>query len=201
MNIVVVNGDSYKRPFRHLGNTDYTDVETADLIVFTGGEDVTPALYGAEPDPRTHNNPARDEREVDIYTRAIAANVPCVGICRGAQFLCVMNGGSLYQHINNHARYDTHKIVVNSLYSDVPFDYDVDVTSTHHQMMRPEGDHLLLGWAENIAFEDGSKEPEVVYWPNTKCLGVQFHPEYMHSDSSGYKYFQELLSHFILGEA
>lgn len=39
-------------------------------------------------------------------------------------------------------------------------------------------------------------EPEVVYYPDTKSLAVQCHPELMDSSSSGWQYFQSLLEEY-----
>lgn len=67
-----------------------TNSEEADLLQFTGGEDVTPALYGEGKHPTTDNNPDRDAFESDVYHYYI--DKPKAGICRGGQFLNVMNG-------------------------------------------------------------------------------------------------------------
>lgn len=85
----IVNGSSeYSRLFQELGFTIEPSVlndklEPVDLIVFTGGEDVTPSLYGAKNHPATFNNARRDVFEQEIFTNAVLNNIPMVGICRG----------------------------------------------------------------------------------------------------------------------
>jgi hypothetical protein len=83
-------------------------------------------------------------------------------------------------------------------------------------MMIPKRNYELLGWAENLAtfYEGGGKidipkhmgnlfdgpvlkEPDCIWWHDTNCLGVQYHPEYMNKDSDGWKYFQMLLKKYF----
>lgn len=112
-----------------------------------------------------------------------------VGICRGAQLLNVMNGGKLHQHVTGHGT--SHRMRTLT-------DDEFRVTSTHHQMMIPAEDHQLLGYAIDIAFAGSQPEPEVVWYPRTKSMCVQFHPERLEETSAGYQYFQKLLKDFIL---
>jgi gamma-glutamyl-gamma-aminobutyrate hydrolase PuuD len=74
---------------------------------------------------------------------------------------------------------------------------EIMVTSTHHQMMIPEGRYDMLAWAFNRAFKE-ELEPEVVYYPDTRCLAVQYHPEYMPRNTAGWQYFQTLIKEYIL---
>src|SRR5690606_36449796 len=73
-----------------------------DLICFTGGADVSAELYGEE-NTYSFCDPERDEEERIIYDMALAHGIPMVGICRGGQFLNVMNGGKMIQHIEGHS--------------------------------------------------------------------------------------------------
>ena len=66
------------------------DIDTADIVMFTGGEDVTPALYGAKAHPATYCDPERDEYETEMFKK-VRSDQFVIGICRGSQFLCVMN--------------------------------------------------------------------------------------------------------------
>lgn len=212
-NILVLDepGSIYTAPFKEHGNIfyDVNSVENADLIVFTGGADVSPELYGDEKHPHTQTDFARDKRERVLFNQGYIMAIPMVGICRGAQLLNVMNNGALIQHVNNHAIGGTHTINTHE-------GETLQVTSTHHQLIVPrEGN--LVAWATDTAalFETGGTlspqelldpykqpdghfmEPEVIYWPRTNSLGVQYHPEYMNRDSEGWKYFQTLLHKYI----
>ena len=64
-------------------NTELKRAKTADLIMFTGGEDVTPALYEEERGSYTHSSLKRDEYEAQFFNMAIKNNIPMIGICRG----------------------------------------------------------------------------------------------------------------------
>lgn len=160
----------------------------AKLVYFDGGEDVSPELYGDKTLPQTYNNYKRDLKEAKVYSLAKHLGIPCLGVCRGAQFLTAMQpGGSIIQDVSGHTLYNTHKIKL------LNTSKTIEVTSTHHQMMYPfNTNHELLAVSENLShyYKVGSKEdvkeliskhgePEVVYYPDTKCLAIQGHPEYI----------------------
>jgi len=213
--LVLDNEDSvYDRPFMEHGTIIHNanKLEDADLVVFTGGHDVSPYLYGDSKHPLSSCSSPRDNKEQDTFTKAYIMSIPMVGICRGAQFLNVMNNGLMLQHVDNHSIGGTHRMLTKE-------GRELNVTSTHHQLMIPnEGE--IIGWSAGLVqtYETGGKlnrleitkpfrqqggfviEPEVVYWERTGALGVQYHPEYMNPDSDGWLYFQELLKRYIFNE-
>ena len=199
MKILIVGNRSYAKPFEDFGEIidDWNhDIYDADAIVFTGGHDITPALYGQDKDARTQNDEKRDMIEAGLYQIAKVRGIPMFGICRGSQFLTVMNGGQLHQHVNNHGLSGTHEITTVA-------GETLAVTSTHHQMMNLE--HLvaghqyeLLAWADNLASMGEHEEPEAVLFYDGKALAVQFHPEYMPKHSRGWEYYQELVHTHLL---
>ncbi|MFF2275136.1 gamma-glutamyl-gamma-aminobutyrate hydrolase family protein [Agromyces sp. NPDC058126] len=75
-------------------------LSTLDGLIVSGGADVDPARYGQVPHPRT-GAPRRDRDawEDALLTAAIEAELPFLGICRGAQMLNVALGGTLVQHL------------------------------------------------------------------------------------------------------
>jgi GMP synthase-like glutamine amidotransferase len=200
MNIFIINGSSqYSSLFTSMGHTVTEDPQEAELAVFTGGSDVTPFMYGDQKHPRTGNSVQRDELERYYFNAFHAHNVPMVGICRGAQLLNVMSGGRMYQHVDKHC--GDHAI------TDLETGETVEVSSTHHQMMMPSTDGLLVAssalggsreWYDGqVARKDISQEDiEVVYYKNTNCLCFQPHPEF-----DGYpkmrEYFKGLLSKYL----
>nr|KGA06405.1 MAG: glutamine amidotransferase [actinobacterium acMicro-1] len=75
-------------------------VSRLDGLLLPGGKDVDPARYGQTPHETT-DEPRRDRDSLEDYllTAAIEANLPLLGICRGAQILNVHQGGNLVQHL------------------------------------------------------------------------------------------------------
>jgi len=180
----------------------------ADLVQFTGGADVSPAMYGEAPHPRTYSESGRDVRERRLYAEVQELGLPCVGICRGGQFLNVMNGGSMYQHVDGHAIGGLHVM------TDTQTGEKLLTTSTHHQMMRPAEDGLVVATANEATFKenmDGDKvivtdpvgmqnsdDVEVVYYEGTNTLCHQGHPEYMEPEHESVVYFFNLLGYLGL---
>lgn len=155
----------------------------AEMVVFTGGADVNPSLYEAEVHPKTRMSPQRDVDECSLYRVAKKAQLPCVGICRGAQLLNVLNGGKLYQHVVGHL--GPHPVI------DEQTRLTFQVSSTHHQMMMRGPDVEVLAYAIGVA---GAKESclkkkvvvttddrvdyEALYYPETNDMCFQPHPEF-----------------------
>ncbi len=209
-----MNKDSKIKIYVVGGDTEYANwmlnhelvdsIEESDLVVFTGGEDVSPVLYGADKHVTTYNNPERDKYEVEEYKKAKALDKPCLGCCRGAQFLAVMSGSKLIQHQENKAA--RHPIKTYD-------DKTIWVTSTHHQNQYPfnlnTDDYRVLGWVEGNYRSDFHKggndeeldtpiEIDIAYYVKTKCLAIQNHPEFVYPPTSDrdkdmIEYMRELL--------
>jgi len=162
------------------------NMEDADLVLFTGGEDVTPLLYGDPKHPFTGNNYDRDLRETEKFKKAQELGKHVIGICRGSQFTCAMSGGRLVQHQENPHLY--HQIRTSD-------GKQITISSTHHQAMFPydmnKEDYKILAWTKDMLryHQDGNGqeminnrdlgEVEICYFPKTKVLGIQGHPEFM----------------------
>lgn len=190
--VYVVGGDrGIEKMFNEHPEFYTTEIfKDADLYCFTGGADVSPELYGAKAHPTTGTNRDRDLRERREFEDIIQTGRPMVGICRGSQFLCVMNGGSLYQDVDKHAIWGTHECFYEN---ENMYVTNYQVTSTHHQMQNPytsKNDFEIWGTAQLCTYRDSEKverkrlthrdhaDVEIVYWPETKSLGFQGHPEY-----------------------
>lgn len=175
------------RYFAEAGFERATNVDDADVVVFNGGVDVDPNLYGQERHRMTQTpNKERDAFETEVYKEAFLKGKFMFGICRGAQFLHVMNGGDLWQHVEGHTGVD-HWIY------DCEDDLFVKATSYHHQMLalnteidvlavckdqisrRFESDEFVL----TLGKEESAVEIEIEagYYKASKCLFVQGHPE------------------------
>lgn len=202
MNVYIVGGGrAYENMFLARGWTIVQSLGLADLIQFTGGEDVSPFMYGEKSHPTTHSCKTRDEHELHIYENHIG-NTPMAGICRGGQFLNVVNGGKLYQDVDRHAIGNTHhmKIVGGDT---------IQVTSTHHQMMRAglNGEVLAYGARSTVKehmgdegvvrVEDDEHDVEVVYYAKTKSLCFQPHPEFERAPQECTDYYFKLIEEMM----
>lgn len=154
-----------------------------EYLLLWGGVDISPAIYGQKPHPKTQRpNEQRDAKDTHAVSDAIQKGIPVIGVCRGAQLLCAMNGGTLYQHSDDHAC--SHAITTNE---GVTFDR---VTAGHHQVMNPAGNYVVYGYdgRECVAYDENDRPhtlvnaPEIIWYPDTKCLAIQPHPEWMPSD-------------------
>ena len=224
--VFIVSPDAaYIRMFTERGWIMVDNVKNADLVQFTGGEDVTPALYGEGPHRTTFNSVNRDMREQLIFRLAKANGVPMAGICRGGQFLNVMCGGSMWQDVDSHC--GQHDIL------DLSTLKVFKATSTHHQMMRVgEGGHILAVASEAyhkermVYFEgaDGDwsimsrsctpymdmlqmpkgvnvaedMDTEEVYYHSENALCFQPHPEFLGEDKLADIYFEYLDNYCFL---
>lgn len=169
------------------------EIRDADVVVFGGGADINPFLYGEN---RNRGTVVSYECDItDIKNLKLCGDFQSkVGICRGAQFLNVMvGGGKLYQHVSNHSLSGTHQMKLMQTKGYEHYSPLVDVTSTHHQMMIP-GDNGEVVYAANIALEkctDSSvqnyteagrvqiyDDPEVIRYYDRSTLCYQPHPEY-----------------------
>lgn len=176
------------------------DMEDADLVVFTGGADINPRYYGEVAHPKTYFNEKRDAFEIEHYIQAQALGKNCIGICRGLQLMCMMNGGRLIQDQDNPS---THPMQT--------FDGEtIPITSIHHQAAYPfdlpKEDYIILGWTEGMLHrhQDGygkemhpPVEVEMIYFPKSKSFGIQGHPEMMKTDSKTIQYLRNLLTNIL----
>jgi len=154
-------------------------VARLDALVVSGGPDVNPALYGAEPDPRT-DSPAheRDAWETALIEAALAAGVPFLGICRGHQLLNVVLGGTLVQHMDGHTKapgvFGTHTVTpVPGTYYASLVPEPTSVLTYHHQAV----DRLAPGLVASAHADDGTVEAVEAVGAGGWVLGVQWHPE------------------------
>ena len=192
--------------------TDNADVlrdiaSRLDGCIFTGGEDIDPAYYGAEADPKLEEtNPQRDVYDLTLLKLVTDRNVPVLGICRGLQLVNVALGGTLWQDLpTNHPSAVNHRpghsdpahsvsVVKGScLETLLGGDRPLQVNSQHHQGIRQLGLGLkVTGWSADSI-------PEVIEaWPNRPILAVQFHPEVFtaRGDTTFVKFF-----HFLVEKA
>jgi putative glutamine amidotransferase len=168
-------------------------LDRVDGICLSGGPDIDPANYGAEPHPELGpTEPPLDRFELAVARTADARGVPILAICRGTQALNVARGGTLHQHLpdlseeighrqRNPADQPSHAIEIEpgsrlsrALGDGAPVDGALEVNSFHHQAIDRIGDRLaIVARAADGTIEavEDSERPFLV--------GVQWHAETM----------------------
>lgn len=163
-----------------------------DLLLFTGGQDLRPVMYNKNY-PFITGSTIRDEWESAWYFWAVKNKVPMFGICRGMQLFTAMTGGTLIPDVDGH--YGSH--AVTTIGAELN---QFQVNSIHHQMCVPNKGAKLLAWAENIAFKGkGRVEPEALWFPHVRALGVQWHPEMMPTNSAATEFVYSQIKEHIIG--
>jgi putative glutamine amidotransferase len=159
-----------------------------DGLIISGGVDVDPASYGAEPHPETRGwTPERDAFEIALVRRAAELDMPVLGVCRGMQVMNVAFGGTLLQHLPETFGHEDHRRVPGNFDE---ADHDVSLApdslaataagqlrhttkSHHHQGVDEIGEGLVV--TGTSAIDD---LPEAIELPDRRfVLGVQWHPE------------------------
>jgi len=155
-----------------------------DGLVFSGGSDLDPELYGDEAHPETNGIVReRDDFELELMQAALAQDIPMLAICRGSQVLNVALGGGIEQHVPDRVGSDVHKETPGVFAEhDVEVVADTrlgsilgsrhDVKSHHHQGFGELG----AGLREAARAPDGTVE--ALEDPSRRfALGVLWHPE------------------------
>jgi putative glutamine amidotransferase len=163
-------------------------VRRLDGLVISGGADVSPPRYGADPHERTVKvRPDRDAWELALVTSALAQNLPLLGVCRGMQVMAVAAGGTLDQHTPDLVGHEEHnpggdvfgEISVTTTDASLAQSIlgpTVGVHCHHHQSVRSHPGYVATAHAADGTLE--AMEAEGAGPDGRFCLGVQWHPEF-----------------------
>lgn len=206
--LIVVSGhSSYGNPFYSFGRVTSSlrllikTPEEVEAVIFTGGEDVSPYLYEGVECGASYASAKRDDIEKKIFSFCKCHHIKMIGICRGLQFLNVMAGGKMYQHVDRHAGVN-HIVVYPALTEKHA------VNSLHHQMISLAENAIPIAkacpnrceWgidAYGKHTESPDQEMEAAVFPKDMSLGVQFHPEIMRTSDQGRIFFIEMVKDFL----
>jgi gamma-glutamyl-gamma-aminobutyrate hydrolase PuuD len=210
-------GHTYTDSIRHGGgipvilvpvDADEIDdvLDRVDGLLFTGGGDISPAAYGAEPEESVRGiNIERDTFEFELVRRARERKMPVMGICRGMQVINVALGGTLIQDLPSHTGVHDHDVAGEGVYephlqAEVAVGTRLStvvgaglhsINSIHHQAVDELGEGLSVvasaidGTVEAIDHADTE-------WP---FIAVQWHPEFlaMRDDGTSHELFAALV--------
>lgn len=158
-------------------------------VLFSGGQDIHPSLYGKQEYVRefslTDIDEARDESEIRIAEKVFANRIPVLGICRGLQLINAWLGGTLMPDLQSAGKQDhrrtesgdrIHRIRIKpgSELARIVGCTEGEVNSSHHQAV----DQPAPGWEATAWSEDGVVEAlGCTAASNHHVVLVQWHPE------------------------
>jgi putative glutamine amidotransferase len=195
-----------------VGDTDVLQrlYKLCDGILFSGGNDIDPDLYGAVPSAHTKQVARhRDKQEAQLLKWTLKDDKPLLGICRGMQLLNVTLGGSLYQDIaadlpnaeshfielyadRDREHHIAHQLRIKpgTKMADILGIETLDTNAYHHQAIKHLGNGLVAtAWADDDVVE-GIELPGKRF-----VIGVQSHPESLEADIE--PHWRVLFSAFI----
>jgi putative glutamine amidotransferase len=160
-------------------------LDMIDGLILSGGSDIDPGSYGAQPHPETGVTwPERDRFEIALGTRALERDMPVLGVCRGMQMLNVIQGGTLNQHVRDVVQNDLHRhtpgaftdhevrLDPGSLAAGVVGAERTDVKSAHHQGVDELGEGVVASGYADDGLVEALELPDRGF-----AVGVLWHPE------------------------
>ena len=160
-------------------------LDAVDALVFSGGSDLDPTLYGQQPHPQTDGVVVeRDRAELELLQGALARDMPVLAICRGSQVLNVARGGDLVQHLPDVVGDEKHKHTPGAW---ADHDVEIDdgtrlgellggdrapVKSHHHQGFGRLGEGLRVSAHADDGTIEALEDPDARF-----AVGVLWHPE------------------------
>ncbi len=163
---------------RHLSNG-----KTLDALIIGGGDDISPEYYDEDTDNSVKFDLKRDQLEIEWIRKALNRDIPLMGICRGAQLINVVLGGTLYQDIrplrrrtyNRPGLLPTKQVRLSpdSQLARIVGKTHLRVNSLHHQAIKTTGTDL------QVVGSDLDEITQAIESKKNKIIGVQWHPEYL----------------------
>jgi putative glutamine amidotransferase len=155
-----------------------------DALIVGGGDDISPGHYNGDLNAKVKADPARDALEMEWIRWGLEHDVPILGICRGAQLINVLLGGTLHEDIrslrqrtyNRPGLLPTKQVRLDSgsRLAQICGRGRLRVNSLHHQAVKEAGDGITaVGWD----LDEITQAIECI--GERRILGVQWHPEYL----------------------
>ena len=176
-------------PVHLMPGSSLAGIPRYSAVIIGGGDDIDAALYDGENPERASLDPERDAFEVEVIEAALRLNQPLLGICRGAQLLNVVLGGSLFgdiraRRIRTSNRRSPWPSKIATLEPDAKLCRIMSggrseitqfrINSLHHQAIDRLGEGL------RVVARDADELVQAVECPQHLFRkGVQWHPEYL----------------------
>ncbi|KAA0691284.1 gamma-glutamyl-gamma-aminobutyrate hydrolase family protein [Halopseudomonas laoshanensis] len=155
-----------------------------DAVVVTGGHDIDPVIYAAEPEVHPKYDAERDALELAVIDDALARNLPLLGICRGAQLLNARRGGNLFQELKSHRKMTSNRWTILPLKTlniepssrlwRLLMSDNCRINSLHNQAIDKVGEGLIVSGRDLDGIVQAVEDPRKPF-----LLGVQWHPEFL----------------------
>ena len=155
-----------------------------DAVVVTGGHDIDPVIYAAEPEVQPKYDPERDALEMAVIDDALARDLPLLGICRGAQLLNARRGGNLFQELKSHRKMTSNrwtilplkmlKVQADSRLWRLLMADDCRINSLHNQAIDRVGEGLVVSGRDLDGIVQAVEDPHKAF-----LVGLQWHPEFL----------------------
>ncbi len=179
-------------PYDYNSINDY--ISMLDGLLMIGGFfDISPKKYGQNTIHKSIVlNETREKFEWEFMTKALATQMPVLGICNGMQLLNVIRGGDLIQHIPdekgdflNHEQSKVvgkedsskayHDVLIeeNSILRKIVDAKEISTNSSHHQAVKNVGKGLKISARASDGIIEGIEDQSRPF-----CVGVQWHPEF-----------------------
>ena len=163
-------------------------VDQFDGILFTGGDDLDPALSGQEPRHPTCEplDKDRERFELALLAEVERRRTPALGVCLGSQLMNVHRGGSLFQFLpdgeragkiehrkmNDTSRRHAVRIEPGTILATAVGRPVIDVNTRHKQAIDRVGRGLRVNAHAPDGVVEGIEDPSLPLF-----LAVQWHPE------------------------
>jgi putative glutamine amidotransferase len=155
-----------------------------DALIIGGGDDISPEHYNGDIEAMVKADPARDRLEIEWIQRALKDDIPLLGICRGAQLINVVLGGTLHQDIRALRRHTYNRpgllptkqvrLEHDSRLAEACGKARLRVNSLHHQAIKDPGKGLRV-----VGRDLDQITQAVESSAGRGIFGVQWHPEYL----------------------
>jgi gamma-glutamyl-gamma-aminobutyrate hydrolase PuuD len=173
--------------------------EFAHLIdgwLIPGGNDIDACNWGDENHPEVKTiAQERFDAEKRLF-QSISSDMPVLGICYGCQFINVVRGGSLEQHLPDVVGHDQHRggtlqcyeVDATSKLAEAIAGSRIEGKSYHHQAVGKPGEAIRV-----VAKDEEGIVEAIEATDRPWMVGVQWHPERTQEDPATQRLFKSFI--------